>query len=69
MGSRADRCCKTFTPSGNFIVIPSLEEQPIKAIEIPSPHAVGPTPLDTNPVFQCLGENSLNWNGNPIQSF
>ena len=35
---------------------PSLEGLPIKAKEAPSPHEVRLAPLDTNPVFQCLGE-------------
>ena len=37
---------------------PSLEGWPTKAIETP-PHKVRLTPLDTNPVFQCLGETYL----------
>ena len=32
---------------------PSLKGWPTKAKEAPSPHEVR---LDTNPVFQCLGE-------------
>ena len=35
---------------------PSLEGLPTKAKEAPSPHEVRLAPLDTNPVFQCLGE-------------
>ena len=35
---------------------PSLEGLPTKAKEAPSPHEVGLAPLDTNPVFQSLGE-------------
>ena len=35
-------------------MIPSLEGWQAKAKEGPSPHEVGQTPLDTNPVFQCL---------------
>ena len=38
------------------MVMPSLERWPTKAKEAPSPHEVRLTPLDTNPVFQCLGE-------------
>ena len=34
---------------------PSLEGLPTKAKEVPSLHEVRLTPLDTNPVFQCLG--------------
>ena len=34
---------------------PSLEGSPTKAKEAPSPHEVRLAPLDTNPVFQCLG--------------
>ena len=37
-----------------FIVITSLEGWPTKAKEAPFPHEVRLTPLDTNPVFQCL---------------
>ena len=36
---------------------PSLEGSPTKAKEAPSLHEVRLAPLDTNPVFQCLGEN------------
>ena len=35
---------------------PSLEGWPTKAKEAPSPHEVRLAPLDTNPVFQCLGD-------------
>ena len=35
---------------------PSLERWPTKAKEVPSPHEVRLAPLDTNPVFQSLGE-------------
>ena len=38
---------------------PSLEGSPTKAKEAPSPHAVGLASLDTNPVFQYLGVDSL----------
>ena len=55
MGCEADRC-KTSTPQGIFIVTPSLEGLPTKAKEAPFPHEVRVAPLDTNPVFQCLGE-------------
>ena len=34
----------------------SLEGSPIKAKETPSHHELRLAPLDTNPVFQCLGE-------------
>ena len=34
-----------------------LEEQPTKAKEAPSPHELRLTSLDTNPVFQCLGDD------------
>ena len=34
---------------------PSLEGWPTKAKEAPSPHEVRLAPLDTNPVFQSLG--------------
>ena len=39
-------------------MIPSLEVWPTKAKEAVSPHEVRLTPLDTNPVFLCLGANS-----------
>ena len=41
-------------------MIPSLEGWPTKAKEAPSPHEVRLTPLETNPVFQCLGGKSNN---------
>ena len=47
----------------------SLEVWPTKVKEAPSPHEVRLTPLATNPVFQCLGDNPLNGNGNSLQSF
>ena len=34
---------------------PSLEGLPTKAKEAPSLHEIRLVPLDTNPVFQCLG--------------
>ena len=40
-------------------MIPSLEGWSTKAKEAPSPHEVRLSPLDTNPVFQCLGEMSI----------
>ena len=40
---------------------PSLEGWPTKAKEAPSPHDVRLAPLDTNPVFQSLGEKYLNF--------
>ena len=54
MGCKAGRC-KTSTPQGIFIVIPSLEGWPTKAKGAPPPHEVRMSPLDTNPVFQSLG--------------
>ena len=36
---------------------PSLEGWPTKAEEATSPHEVRLALLDTNPVFQCVGEN------------
>ena len=56
MGCEAGQC-KTATPGGIFIVTPSLKGSPTKAKEAPSPHEVKLVLLDTNPVFQCLGEN------------
>ena len=38
-------------------MIPSLEGWPTKAKEAPSPHEVRMAPLDTNPVFQRLGDS------------
>ena len=38
-------------------MIPSLEGWPTKTKEVPSPHEVRLAPLDTNPVFQSLGDN------------
>ena len=55
MGCEAGRC-KTSTPYGTFIVTPSLEGWPTKAKEAPSLQDVRLTPLDTNPVFSCLGD-------------
>ena len=46
-------------------MIPSREGWPTKAKEAPSSHEVRLTPLDTNPVFQCLGKFCLilwRWN-------
>ena len=40
-------------------MIPSLEGWPTKAKEAPSPHEVRMSPLDTNPVFQSLGVETL----------
>ena len=54
MGCEAGRCNKTFTPSGIFIVIPSIEGWPTKVKEAPSSQEVRLTLLDTNPVFLCL---------------
>ena len=61
MGCEAGRC-KTSTPKGIFIVIPSLEGWPTKAKEAPSPHEVRLAPLDTNPVFQslCINITAIN---------
>ena len=38
---------------------PSLKGSPTKAQEAPSPYEVTLALLDTNPVFQCLGEISM----------
>ena len=59
MVCKAGRCNKTSTPQGIFIVIPSLEGWPTKAKEAPSPHEVRLIPLDSNPVFQCLGDEII----------
>ena len=55
MGCEAVRYKKTSTQEGIFIVIPSLERRPTKALEASIPHEIRLTPLDTNPVFQCSG--------------
>ena len=47
----------------------TLKEQPAKVKELPSPHEVRPTPVDVNAVFQCIGDNPLNENMKPLQSF
>ena len=64
MECKAGRC-KTSTPYGIFIVIPSLEMWPTKAKEAPYPHEVRLALLDTNPVFpsqgDCLGGISKSW--------
>ena len=43
-------------PIGSFVMTPSLEGWLTKAKEAPSAHEVRMTPLDVNPVFQCLWE-------------
>ena len=35
----------------------SVEGSPTKAKEAPSPHEVRLTQLDTNPVYQCVGDD------------
>ena len=42
-----------------FTVIPSLEGWSTMAKEAPCPHEERLTLLDTNPVFQCLGEMQM----------
>ena len=42
-------------------MIPSLEGLPTKAKEAPSPHEVRLAPVDTNPVFQSLGDKKNIW--------
>ena len=42
-------------------MIPSLECWPTKAKDAPSPHEVKLTPVDTKPVFQCLGVSSYDY--------
>ena len=56
MGCKPGRWNKTSTLQGIFVVMPSLEGWPTKAKEAPSPHDVRLAPLDTNPVFQSLGD-------------
>ena len=60
MRHKAGRCTGTSTSQSIFIMTPSLEGWPTKAKEAPSPNEVRLTPLDTNPVFQCLGINAIN---------
>ena len=47
--------CKTSIPEGIFIMT-LLKGWSTKAKEAPSPHEVRLASLDTNPVFQCLGD-------------
>ena len=56
MRCEADRRNETSAPYSIFIVTPSLEGWPTKAKEVPSPHEVRLAPLDTTPVFLCLGD-------------
>ena len=42
-------------------MIPAIEWCLTKAKEAPSPRELRLTPLDTNPVSQCLGEKSEIW--------
>ena len=55
MGCEASRCNNISNPYVIFIVKPPLEGWPTKAKEAPPSHEVRMTPLDNNPVFQCLG--------------
>ena len=50
---------RTSTPKGIFIVTASLEGWPTITKEAPFPHEVRLALLDTNPVFQSLGEKFL----------
>ena len=59
MGCEAGRRNKTSTPYSIFIMTPSLEGQPTKAKEAPSPREVRLTLLDSNPVFLCLGDKEI----------
>ena len=43
-------------------MIPSVAGYPTKSKEAPSPHEVTLTPLDTSPVFLCLGEKERRLN-------
>ena len=43
-------------------MISSVEGYPTKSKEAPSPHEVRLTPLDTSPVFLCLGEKERRLN-------
>ena len=55
MECEASRCNNISNPYVIFIVKPPLEGWPTKAKEAPPSHEVRMTPLDNNPVFQCLG--------------
>ena len=57
MGCKAGQC-KTSTSQGIFMVTPSLEGWPTKAKEAPSPHEVRLAPLDNNPVFESLRDET-----------
>ena len=50
-GCEVGRCSKTSTPSGIFIVAPSLERWLSKDKEAPSPYKVRLALLSTKPVF------------------
>ena len=54
MGCKAGRCKEISTQKDIFVVTTSLEGWQTKAKETPSPLEVRLTPVDTNPVFQCL---------------
>ena len=58
MECKAGRC-KTSTLPAIFIGTPSIEGLPTKAKEVPSSQKVRLVPLDTNQVFQSLGDNSM----------
>ena len=58
MGCKAGRC-KTSTQYDIFIMTTSLERWSTKAKEAPSHHELRLAPLDTNPVFQCFGDDLL----------
>ena len=58
MGCKAGQC-KTSSPKGILIVIPSLEGSSTKAKEAPSFDEIRLAPLDNNPVFQFLGDVSM----------
>ena len=59
MGCKDGRCSKSSIPKGIIIVPQSLKRWPTKAKEAPSPHEVRPTQLDTNPIFQYLGDKKI----------
>ena len=62
MGCKAGYCNKTSNLQGIFILRPSVEGWPSKAKEATSTHEVKLTPLETNPLFQCLGEKYVQKN-------
>ena len=59
MGCNAGEDNKKSTLEGIFIMILSLEGWKTKSKKVPSLLETKLTPLDTNPVFQCLRDSLL----------